>query len=292
MINQLLINALITSSIFILIAVSFSIIYQTTRFFHFAHAIVFTSGSYFTYLFHKLIHYPLYVAIPIAIIMSAILGFGIEVCIYKRLRKKNASSMVLLLASLGMYIVLQNIISMLFGDDTKSIRSGVVREGLPVFGARITPLQIMIICTSIVLVVLISLWLKKSSIGKAMRAVANDAELADISGIDSEKVFHWTFTLGSALAGMAGILLALDVDMTPTMGMNALMMGVVAVLIGGVGSIPGVALGALLLAIAQHVGVWMISSQWQDAIAFIILFIFLLFRPQGFFGRKIKKIVI
>jgi len=206
------------------------------------------------------------------------------------MRKKNASPMVLLLASLGLYIVLQNTISMVFGDDTKSIRSGVVREGLQVLGARITPIQIVIISTSVVLAILAALWLKKSRMGKAMRAVANDAELANISGIDANKVVLWTFGVGSALAGVAGILVALDVDMTPTMGMNALMMGVVAVLIGGVGSIPGVALGALLLGLAQHLGVWKISSQWQDAIAFIILFVFLLFRPQGFLGRKMKKV--
>jgi len=290
MLNQLLVNALIAGSIYILIAVSFSLIYQTTRFFHFAHAVVFTSGAYFTYLFHKLFGFPIFISIPIAIILTALLGCGIEVSVYKPMRKKNASPMVLLLASLGLYIVLQNTISMVFGDDTKSIRSGVVREGLQVLGARITPIQIVIISTSVVLAILAALWLKKSRMGKAMRAVANDAELANISGIDANKVVLWTFGVGSALAGVAGILVALDVDMTPTMGMNALMMGVVAVLIGGVGSIPGVALGALLLGLAQHLGVWKISSQWQDAIAFIILFVFLLFRPQGFLGRKMKKV--
>ena len=197
--------------------------------------------------------------------------------------------MILLLASLGMYIVLQNAISMVFGDDTKSIRSGEVKEGLNVFGTRITPIQIVIIATSIILVIAVALFLKWSKMGKAMRAVANDPELASSSGIDSNRVILWTFAIGSALAGIAGILVALDVDMTPTMGMNALMMGVVAVIIGGVGSIPGVALGALLLGLAQHLGVWKISSQWQDAIAFIILFIFLLFKPEGFLGKKVKK---
>lgn len=289
MINQLLLNALLAGSIYILIAVSFSLIYQTTRFFHFAHAVVFTSGAYFTYLFHKLLDFPIVISIPTAIGLAVLLGCGMEFSIYKPLRKKNASPMVLLLASLGLYIVLQNTISMVFGDDTKSIRSGVVREGLPVLGARVTPIQILIIVASIVLVILVAIWLRKSKTGKAMRAVANDQELAQISGINSDKVILWTFAVGSALAGVAGILVALDVDMTPTMGMNALMMGVVAVIIGGAGSIPGVALGALLLGLAQHLGVWKISSQWQDAIAFIILFLFLLIRPQGFLGRKVKK---
>jgi len=125
-----------------------------------------------------------------------------------------------------------------------------------------------------------------------MRAVANNPELARISGIESDRVILSTFALGSALAGIAGILVALDVDMTPTMGMNALMMGMVAVIIGGVGSIPGIALGSLLLGIAQHLGAWFISSQWQAAIAFVVLLIFLLFRPQGFLGKKIKKVSI
>jgi branched-subunit amino acid ABC-type transport system permease component len=97
------------------------------------------------------------------------------------------------------------------------------------------------------------------------------------------------FAIGSSLAGLAGILVALDVDMTPTMGMNALMMGVVAVIIGGINSIPGIVLGALLLATAQHLGAWFIGSQWQDAIAFVILVLFLLFKPEGFFGKKVRS---
>lgn len=289
MIPQLIVNAVITSGVYLLIAVGFSIIYRTVRFFHFAHAVVYASGAYFSYLFHKLFGFPLLAAIPISVALSALLGCGIEMLVYKPLRKKNVTPMVLLLASLGLYIVLQNTISMTFGDDTKSIRSGVVREGLAVFGARITPIQIMIIATSLVLVVGVALWLKYMKIGKAMRAVANDPELAQVSGIDSDQVILWVFAIGSALAGIAGILVALDVDMTPTMGMNALMMGVVSMIIGGVGSIWGVALGALLLGFAQNFGVWKISSQWQDAIAFIILFAFLLLKPQGFLGKKVKK---
>ncbi|MCK5057942.1 MAG: branched-chain amino acid ABC transporter permease [Candidatus Aminicenantes bacterium] len=285
---QVIFNVFISFSYYLLIAISFSLVYSITRFFHFAHAVVFTGGAYFTFLFKVWLGLPLGLAVVLAIVCSALLGCLMDVGVYRHLRKKQASSMILLLASLGMYIVLQNLISMVFGDDTKTIRSWAVKEGLNVFGARITPVQILIIVTSIVLVVLVALFLKKSKMGKAMRAVANDPELANISGINSNRVILWTFAIGSALAGIAGILVSLDVDMTPTMGMNALMMGVVAMIIGGVGSIPGVALGALLLGFAQHFGVWKISSQWQDAIAFIILFVFLMFKPEGFLGRKKK----
>jgi branched-chain amino acid transport system permease protein len=122
-----------------------------------------------------------------------------------------------------------------------------------------------------------------------MRAVASDSELAKLSGIKSDRIILISFAIGSALAGIAGILVALDVDMTPTMGMNMLLMGVVAMIIGGVGSIRGIVLGSLLLATAQNLAVWYISSQWMDASAFVLLLIFLLFKPEGFMGKKIRR---
>ncbi|PXF59354.1 MAG: branched-chain amino acid ABC transporter permease [Deltaproteobacteria bacterium] len=285
---QLIANSLYVASIYTIIALGFALIYQVSHFFHFAHGVVFTAGAYLTFLFKICFGYPFFFSIVVAIGFSAILGCLIEISIYRPLRRKDASSLILLLASLGIYIVLQNVISMVFGDDIKTIRSGIVEEGINILGARITPIQITIISVSLFLLVCCFFFLKYTKMGHAMRAVANDPELARVSGIESDRVILSTFALGSALAGIAGILVALDVDMTPTMGMNALLMGVVAVVIGGVGSIPGVALGALLLGMAQQFGVWKISSQWQDAIAFVILLIFLLFRPQGFLGKKAK----
>ncbi len=288
MLSQIIINGVVGASIYLGIAISFSLIYTTTRFFHFAHGVIYTAGAYFTYALFKF-GLPFWVSIPLAIALSALLGCLIDISVYKPLRDKRSSSLVLMLASLGIYVVLQNLISMVFGDDTKSIRTWEVREGLLVLGARITPVQIVIIGSSVVLAVGLYLFLKRTRFGREIRAVASDPELARISGINTDRVFLGVFAIGSALAGIAGILVALDVDMTPTMGMHALMMGVVAVIIGGSGSIPGVALGALLLGFAQHLGAWYVSSQWQDAIAFIILLIFLIFRPQGFFGKKAIK---
>jgi branched-chain amino acid transport system permease protein len=288
LLSQLIANGIITGMVITLIALGFAIIYITTRFFHFAHGIVFTAGAYFTFLFKNQFGLPFWFAIPIAILACTALGCLIEILIYRPLRHKGSSSLILLLASLGIYIVLQNIVSMVFGDDTKIIRSGIVKEGINFLGARITPVQITIIIVSLLLVVSCFLFLKYTKTGQAMRAVANDPKLARVSGIESDRVIFSAFALGSALAGIAGILVALDVDMTPTMGMNALLLGVVAVIIGGVGSIPGIAMGALFLGMAQHLGAWNVGSQWQDAIAFVILLILLLFRPQGFLGKKVK----
>jgi len=291
-ISQFAVNAFIASSTYVLLGLGFALVYRAARFFHFAHGAVFASGPYLLLIFVQCagVSWPASVVLSVACV--CVLGCAMEVMAYGPIRRAHSSPIVLALASLGIYVVLQNVISLIFGDDTKSIRTGVVREGINVLGARITPIQITTICVSIVLVVGLALFLRYAKLGRAMRAVANDPELANLSGIDSDRVILWAFAIGSALAGIAGILVALDVDMTPTMGMNALMMGVVAVIIGGVSSIPGIALGALLLGMAQQFGVWWISSQWQDAIAFIILLVFLLFRPQGFMGRKVKKAVV
>lgn len=286
---QIIINIIISFSIYALVAISFALIYQTTRFFHFAHAVIFTAGAYFAFLFSQLLEWSLITSILFSFLAACSIGCMVEWLIYKPLRKKKSSAIVLLLASLGIYIVLQNLISVFFGDDTKSIRTWEVTEGLNVFGAYITPVQVVIVAGSLLLVLLVAGYLSLAKSGKAMRAVASDSELSKLSGIKSDRIILISFALGSALAGIAGILVALDVDMTPTMGMNMLLMGVVAMIIGGVGSIWGIVLGSLLIAAAQNLAVWYISSQWMDATAFVILLIFLLFRPQGFAGKKLRQ---
>ncbi|QQS36984.1 MAG: branched-chain amino acid ABC transporter permease [Ignavibacteriales bacterium] len=289
MYTQIIINILFLTFIYILFSLSFNIIYENTKFFHFAHAVIFTSSAYFTFLFIQILGWSFFVAIPTAIISACLVGCMTEWFIYKPLRKKKSSSIILLLASLGIYIVLQNLISLFFGDDTKSIRNWEVKEGIEIAGAYVTPVQIIIIVTSLLLVVCCAAYLHYTKTGKAMRAVASDSELSKLSGIKSDRIVLISFAIGSALAGIAGILVALDVDMTPTMGMSMLLMGVVAMIVGGVGSIWGIVLGSLLLTTAQNLAVWYISSQWMDASAFVILLIFLLFKPEGFMGKKIRK---
>ncbi len=288
MIWQLILNGVVAASAHALLGLGFGLIFWVTRFFHFAHGIVFVAGAYLAFLFRVWLGLPLFVAFVFSTGLCVILGCCMDLSVYRPLRRKRASSLILLLASLGIYIVLQNLVSIVFGDDTKSIRSGAVEEGLNILGARITPIQVLTVCLSLASMAAVFALLRRTKIGSAMRAVACDSELACVSGIESNRVALWTFAVGSGIAGMAGILIALDMDMTPTMGLIPLMMGVVAVIIGGQGSIPGLALGALFVGLAQHLGIWRISSQWQDAIAFVILLAFLFFRPQGFLGKKLQ----
>lgn len=289
MISQPVVYGALAAATIILTAIGFGLVYRVAGFFHFAHGVVFTAGAYLSFTFNVWLGIPPLFSILLAVALSTLLGMLMEFLAYRPLRSKRSSRFVLVLVSLGIYIGLENVVSMIFGNETRSMRWGPVRTGMSILGARTTFVQIAIISVSVCLVAIVSILLRKTKGGIAMRAVAADCTLASVSGIESQRVILWTFGLASALAGTAGVLVALDVDMTPTMGMRALMLGVVAVIIGGIGSIPGMALGALFLGLAQHFAVWKIGSQWQDAIAFIILLAFLLLRPQGFFGKRVGK---
>ena len=292
MLPQLIMNSLIAGCVYALVGVGFGLIYSSMRFFHLAHGIVFTAGPYLAFFLAERGGLPHPVALLLAVVLSALLGIAMEICVYRRLRRRTASPLVLLLASLGLYVVLQNVISVVFGDNVQTLRWWLTDEGISLAGARITLIQITTVCATAALAFALSVFLKITQMGRAIRAVADDPELAEVSGIGSDGVVLCAFAIGSGLAGVAGVLFALDVDMTPTMGMNVLMLGVVAAIIGGIGSIPGTVLGAILLGLAQNLGVWHLSTQWQDAIAFVVLLAFLLLKPQGLLGKKLKKAVV
>lgn len=278
--------------LYLLIAISFNLVYYPTRFFHIAHAITLTFSAYFTYFFSHQLHYQIWLSVLLAIVCATAVGMLSEIVLYKPLRKRDASPMILMIASLGLYVVLQNIISMLWGDDTKSVRMSEIKVGHEFLGAYITDIQIITIVVCVILFIACVIFMNRSRIGRNIRAVASNPELSNIIGVSSDRVILWAFGIGSALVAVAGILIAFDTDMTPTMGFNWLLYGVVAVIIGGVGSNWGLIGGALLLATAQHLSAYYIGSQWMDAVAYIILILFLIAKPLGFSGKRLKKIEI
>ena len=289
MLPQIIANTIVSASLVFMLASGFSLIYRVTRCFHFAHAAVFASGAYFVFIFYRVLGVPLPVSVVLAVLSATLLGVLIELAVYRPLRRKRSSSLTIMLASLGVYVVLQNLISLCFGDAIHTVRSRAVMEGVSILGAKVTPTQVFMIAGSCISLLALVLILGKTRLGQAMRAVASDEGLARVSGIESNHLFVWTIALGSALAGLAGILMAFDVDMTPGMGMNIFMLGLAAVIVGGIGSSSGVALGSLILGISQQFGAWGTSSEWQEAIAFLILLTFLLVRPEGIMGHKLRK---
>ena len=188
-----------------------------------------------------------------------------------------------------MFIFIQNFIQLLYGAQILTLRTGPVVEGYQILSAVITPIQILILSASIILFAILRLIVDKTKMGKAIRAVADDPIGASVSGIYPEKIILYAFGIGSALAGMAGVLISLETNIEPTMGMNAILKGIIASIIGGIGSIPGAVLGGFFLGIIENLGIWKIQAGWKDTIAFGVLIIFLLLRPQGILGKKNDK---
>lgn len=290
MMNQTFINVVITASLFIVFSLSASIQYHTAKFFNLSQAVIISFSAYLTYLFFIVFHCPLFLAIPFSVLCSVAMSIFLEIGIYRYMRSKNLSSFTLLIASLGLYAVLQNLLSLFFGDGTKSIRTGEVKVGHQVFGAYITDIQITTIAVGVSLFAMVLLLVHKTSLGRQIRAVSNNPELCNIYGINSNKVILWATAVSTALAAIAGILIALDVDMTPTFGFNFFLYGVVAMIIGGVGNYRGLVLGSLLLATAQHLSAYYIDAKWMNAVAYIILILFLTWKPLGFSGQSPKKV--
>jgi branched-chain amino acid transport system permease protein len=292
MTTQLIVNALIAGAVYTLVGTGFAMIYWCARFFNFAHASVYTMAAYTVFALTRILSLPFSIAMFAAIVVAAGFGASLELFVYRPLRRRHTSALGLLLASLGIMVTVQNVIALVFGDDVKSIRTSLIRVGYAIGDARITAIQTYLIVSAAILSILLWLVLYRTKTGRSFRAVTNDAELARIVGIDSDRVVLWTFSIGSAFAGVAGILVALDTDLSPTMGTRVLLMAVVAVIIGGEGRILGVVLGGLLVGITQQFGVLKLDTQWQDAIVFVLLIIFLLLRPQGFLGKSQRKVAV
>jgi branched-chain amino acid transport system permease protein len=287
---QLLLNITLSSALFLLIGLSFTLIYYPTKFFNIAHGAVITLGAYFTFFFAKILFIPFFVSATIAIVLSISVGLLCEVLVYRPMRKKDSSPLTYFIASLGIYVILQNCISLFFGDDAKIINTMEVTVGHQILGAFITTIQLVTIGVSCLFFILTFLFLQFTIIGKSIRAVASNLELCNIFGISSNKTILIVFGISSALASSAGILSAMDTNMTPIFGFNLLLYGLVAMIIGGVGSIRGLIAGSLLVATAQHLSAYYIDTKWMDAVTYIILILFLIWKPLGFSGKQLKKV--
>lgn len=273
----------------ILIALSFRGLYYILSFFHIAHAVSLTLAAYMVYTASVLWGESLWLAVPLAIAVVVLLMLGINQWVYRPLKRHGLESWQMMIASLGLYVVLQNVISMIWGDSTLSFRTWEIKVGHEFMGAYITDVQIITIMSSVILLFLSHLFMQRTSIGRQIKAVASNPELSRVLGISETKAIAWSVGIGTGLAACAGILIAADIDMTPTMGFNWLLYGVVAMIIGGMGRMRYLLLGALLLATAQHLSAYYIDSKWMNATAYIILIVFLYFRPYGFSGKQLKK---
>ncbi len=282
---QLIFNGIIAGGIYALIAIGFSMTYGLLRFINIAHGALYVIGAYIAYVFFTAgLH--IIGAFILAVLGGALIGVAMNKSVYKPLRNKKSSSLILLLGSLGIFILVENIIIAVFGAEVKTLRLGPVTQGFEIFGALVTQTQVIILAVSLATLLVVELFLKKTKTGKAMRASADNKEVAQVIGIDTERITTYSFAFASALAASAGVLVAIEQNLEPTAGLTALIKGFTASVVGGLGSVRGAVAGAFLLGFAENIGVWFLPSGYKDAIAFVVLVVFLLFRPHGIFGRK------
>ena len=227
----------------------------------------------------------------LSLLFSLVLSFLLWF-IYLKIGYSNLESWQTLIISLGLYIILENVISIIWGNSTISFRSLFENSTYELLEIRITFIQLITILVSVTALLFTRIWLVKTKLGNMIRAVSSNPSLSVILGINKERVILVSFLIGGLLASLSGILIAADRDMTPNFGFNWLLYALVAMIIGGLGKLRFIVLGSLFLAATQQFSAFYLNSKWMNAITFIILVVFLYFKPYGFSGQKLRKIEI
>ena len=281
---QTIINGLLAGCIYALFAMGLTLIYGVLNFVNFAHGELIMWGAYFLLLaLAEPFALPLYAAVPVALGMTALLGAGMDFAVFRHLRRSNR--LTLLIAAIGLSFFLRNAAQLFWGAEVRTY-GFEIRPGLRWFGVSLTPQQLVIIVISFLCIVGVYLLFFKSRIGKSMRALADNLDLARISGIHTGKAILWAWIISSLLAGTGGILMAMDTNLHPEMGVANLIKAFAAALIGGVGNLWGALIGGLIIGLAENIAVLFISPGYKDAVAFLIMVLILLSRPFIVAGER------
>lgn len=287
-ITQQLINGLSLGSIYALLALGYTMVYGVIKLINFAHGDIYMLGAFWGYYVLKFWHVNFFVALLSAMIISAAAGVVIEFLAYRPLR--HSPRITALITAIGVSYLLENGMSAMFGASARNFPQAITQHNYHVGGIIVSNIQLLILAVAIVLMVALQLIIKKSKMGKAMRAVAVDPDAAQLMGINPNHVISFTFALGSALAGAAGVLIGLYYNsIDPLMGMTPGIKAFVAAVVGGIGSIPGASVGGFLIGLLETLVQAIGLSAYKDAAVYIVLILILLVLPSGLFGKKTKE---
>ena len=281
------INGLNIGSIYALIALGYTMVYGIAKLINFAHGDVIMVGAYISFISMKF-GLPWWLAVIISIVVCAVLGVVMEKVAYKPLR--NASRISLLITAIGISYLLQNLFQLIFGANPQPYHAFITLPALNLGGSSIQANYYITFSVSVLLMILLTLFVNKTTMGKAMRAVSEDEGAAKLMGINVDTTISLTFAIGCALAAIAGILYANCYPMiNPTLGSLPGIKAFIAAVLGGIGSIPGAVLGAFILGMVEAMTKAYISSQLTDTIVFAILILMLVFKPAGILGKNVKE---
>jgi len=283
-----LINGLTQGSIYALIAIGFVIIFGTMNLVTFAHGEVYMIGAFMGYFALSVWHLPWYAALAMGMGAAWVLGFFIEKIAFRPLRA--AGHMPPLLITIGLAIILKDLANIFWGAENRPVPS-VYGETIRIAGLQISLLQLLILGLAGFLIIVLRILIQGTKIGRAMRATAQDHEAAHAMGVNINRVFSISFCLASCLGGAAGVLVGIYYNAVyPVMGDTAGLKGFAACIFGGLTSIPGAILGGLIIGVVENLTVQFIASGYRDIVAFLVLVIVLIFRPQGILGKTIRAV--
>ncbi len=282
------INGLTQGSLYALIAIGFVIIFGTLNLVTFAHGEVYMVSAFVGYFALAVYHLPWPVALLAGMAAGALLGVGTEKLAFRPMR--NAGHMPPLLITIGLSIILKDLAVVVWGAENRAVPP-IYDETVSIAGIQVSVLQIVILALAALLVVALRLLLYGTKIGRAMRATAQDYEAAYAMGVNVNRVFSVAFGLASALGGAAGVLVGIYYNTVyATMGSGAGLKGFAACIFGGLTSIPGAILGGLIIGVVENLTVQFVASGYRDVVAFVVMVVVLIVRPQGLLGRRLRSI--
>jgi len=291
LLEQQLLNALTLGSVYALFALGFTLVFGVLAVINLSHGALFMVGSYAALAMVTRFNAPLWLAMLGAMLVSGTLGLLVDVLVLKPLRLRNAPHLIPMIATIGVSIMLTSAAQGLFGAEAMRNPEEKLPGGEYIVGdVHVRALEIAIVLISFILMAVMFTILKRTQLGRALRAISESPKAAWLLGIPVERLFHATSFVASALGGIAGVLIALDFNaITPGMGQPMLHKGVAVIILGGMGDIRGALIGGLFLGFAEVISKAYLSSQMGDAVAFGLLFLILLVRPAGLFGRQLER---
>ncbi len=279
---QQILNGLVLGGSYALIALGLTMIFGILEVINFAHGEIYMIGAFMTLFFTTLLGIPFLLAIPISMVAVALLGLMIQRMVFRPIIGKPMINGMLI--SFGLSVFLMNLSILLFKADPRSLESGFAHVNIRFFGLQITLERLLAIMVAIVLVSLLYLFIQRTKIGTAMRAVAEDREAAQAVGVNIARIYLLTFAIGCALAASAGSIAGAIFFVSPIMGWTPAIKSFVVVILGGFGNVTGAILASLILGIVESVGGGYISYAYKDAYAFVILLLAFLLKPEGLLG--------
>lgn len=285
---QQLINGLMLGSVYALLALGYTMVYGIIKLINFAHGDIYMLGAYFGYFFIKVLQLNFFIALILAMAVSAIIGVVIEYIAYRPLR--HSPRIAVLISALGISFLLENGMTYLYGSDQRSFPRAIKTVQYHFYGIQVSNIQLIIAVTSIVFMLLLTYIVKNTKMGRAMRAVSADPDAASLMGININHTISFTFAIGSALAAAGGVLIGLYYNsIDPLMGMTPGLKAFVAAVLGGIGIIPGAAVGGWLIGILETMVQATAFSDYKDAIVYAMLIVILLIKPTGILGKNKRE---